>query len=403
MKRLLKISFDNLLISVFPILSWFALSIIVDKNLINVFSLTYPLQFVGWTLLSIFGTGANINKEKEKDNNSVMSGITIGAIVGFLIFGFIVINIENYINFMNMNPNLYKEFAIYSIVQIYTGLLFNNILEKLYFEGKNTKANKYSITYNLVNFIALIIVALAIKEKATIVIITSIIRIVCVLIMSVRNFDKFKLKFNILKYIKYESENIFRLFMLFLTCLIGMKVAFKFGEQYIVAITFMGIISDTGWDILVTSIMSAAKIDISKNIFNYKEQMKNAYKLCGIIIIVILTLALVLWQYYELPIAFTIILIFFEIYSLSVYPIRGINTSFIQLEYSAKKATINQGVASTIRLIGATLLNTPYCTIIGSTISSTYEIISTNIILKKRYKINKNGELEKIKYKERKV
>ena len=54
MKRLLKISFDSLLTSVFPILSWIALSIILDKNLINVFSLTYPLQFVGWMLNAIF-------------------------------------------------------------------------------------------------------------------------------------------------------------------------------------------------------------------------------------------------------------------------------------------------------------------------------------------------------------
>ena len=38
MKRLLKISFDASLLSLIPILSWFALSLIIDRNLINVFT-----------------------------------------------------------------------------------------------------------------------------------------------------------------------------------------------------------------------------------------------------------------------------------------------------------------------------------------------------------------------------
>lgn len=45
MKRLLKISFDLSLLSFIPILSWLFLGIIVDKNLINIFTLTYPIQF----------------------------------------------------------------------------------------------------------------------------------------------------------------------------------------------------------------------------------------------------------------------------------------------------------------------------------------------------------------------
>ena len=39
MKRLLRISFNSAVFSFIPILSWFALGLIVDKNLINVFTL----------------------------------------------------------------------------------------------------------------------------------------------------------------------------------------------------------------------------------------------------------------------------------------------------------------------------------------------------------------------------
>ena len=395
MKRLLKISFDTLLGSVFPILSWIVLSFILDKNLINVFSLTYPLQFVGWMLGSIFATGANINKEKDKNNDAVMSGIIIASIIGFFVFGFIILNIDKYINFMNMNVEGIKEFAIYSVIQIYLGLIFNCAIEKLYFEGKNTEANKYSILYNLVNFISLVILSLIVKEKIIIVIIASIIRLICVLLTVIKNSNKFKLKWNIITFIKYESFSVFRLFMLFIAFLIGFKVAFNFGEQYIIALTFVGIISDTGWDIIITAITSAAKIDIAKKEFNYKKHMKNAYKLCGILTTSMLVMAVALWQYYELPVVFTTIIIFFEIYDFVIYPINGLNTSFLQLEHSAKTTTGNHGIASVIRIMLSSFTNTPYCTTLGQVVAVTYELISTSIIFKKNYKLTENGEVEK--------
>lgn len=119
MKRLLKISLDLALLSFIPIISWFLLSLIVDKALINIFTLTYPIQFVFGILKSIFSTGANISKQKDKNKDAVMSGLVVGSFVGLLIFGFIVFNIESYINFMNMEVSIYKDFAIYSVIQIY--------------------------------------------------------------------------------------------------------------------------------------------------------------------------------------------------------------------------------------------------------------------------------------------
>ena len=60
MKRLLRVSFDIFISSVTPILTWFLLSIILDKKLINVFTLTYPLQCLSGILTAIFGMGASI-------------------------------------------------------------------------------------------------------------------------------------------------------------------------------------------------------------------------------------------------------------------------------------------------------------------------------------------------------
>lgn len=153
MKRLLRISFDTFITSVTPIISWFLLGILVDKNLINIFSLMYPIQFIIRSIQSVFGTGANVNAYKDNNKNSVFSGFLIGTIIGLIVLGFIGLNIDNYILFMNMNIKIYKVFAIYALVQAFWQLMLNLILVKLYYEDNNKIANKYSFTFNLINFI----------------------------------------------------------------------------------------------------------------------------------------------------------------------------------------------------------------------------------------------------------
>ena len=56
---------------------------------------------------------------------------------------------------MNMDAAIYKTFAIYSVIQLFIQLVFAFILEKLYYEEKNDIANKYSLGFNLLNFIHL--------------------------------------------------------------------------------------------------------------------------------------------------------------------------------------------------------------------------------------------------------
>ena len=209
MKRLLKISFDLALLSFIPILSWFCLSLIVDKNLINIFTLTYPIQFVWYILKSIFSTGANISKEKDKNKNATMSGIILGSIVAFLIFGFIVINIEEYISFMNMDVTIYKTFATYSVIQLFIQLVFAFVLEKLYYEEKNDIANKYSLVFNLLNFIVLIGSSLLCKNQIIIVTITLLSILIYTIYVFIKSFNKFNFKLDILKCIKYDSVELF--------------------------------------------------------------------------------------------------------------------------------------------------------------------------------------------------
>lgn len=395
MKRLLKISFDLALLSFIPILSWFCLSLIVDKNLINIFTLTYPIQFVWYILKSIFSTGANISKEKDKNENATMSGIVLGSIVAFLIFGFIVINIEEYINFMNMDITIYKTFAIYSVIQLFIQLVFAFILEKLYYEDKNDIANKYSLGFNLLNFIVLIGSSLLCKNKIVIVTITLLFILIYTIYVSIKSFNKFNFKLDILKCIKYDSVELFNNIAFFFIFLFGLSNAMEFGEEYALALTFVALITDTQWDVY-DAISIVAKIDISKNKFNYNEHRKNAYKLLLILLLTVFLMFIVLYRFYELDMLLVAIYFSFELINFSIYPIYKLKTCYLQLEYSAIKTTANKIVASSLRMV-ISLLKTPFCTGLGQVGSSIYQWISLNIIFNNNYKIEENGYIKRKK------
>lgn len=391
MKRLLKISFDLSLLSFIPIVSWFLLGIIVDKNLINIFTLTYPLQFIYYILSSVFSTGANISKEKDNNKNAVMSGMFIGTIVSIIIFLVVLINIDNYINFMNMDIHIYKTFTIYSVIQLFISLEFAMILNKLYYEEKNTLANKYSLIFNLLNFILLIATSLITKNQVVIIVTTLIPLALFTLYIYIKNSDKFKLQLDLIKCIKYDSVEFFNNISFFLIFLFGLSNALEFGWEYANALTFIALITDTQWD-TANAVVTAATIDISKSNFNYKYHRNNAYKLLGILFLTSLFMFVCLYWFYDLNFIITMIYFGFEIVNFILYPIYRIKTCYLQLEWSAFKITSNKIIGSILRM-AMSLLKTPFCTGIGQVSASIYQFISVNIFFKLNYNVDKVGRV----------
>ena len=397
MKRLLRISFDLSLLSFIPIISWFLLGIIVDKNLINIFTLTYPLQFIYYIIKSIFSTGANISKEKDKNENAVMSGLVLGTIVSIIIFTVILLNVDNYISFMNMDISTYKNFTIYSILQLFICLEFAMMQDKLYYEEKNKLANKHSLVFNLLNFILLIGTALITKNQIIIISTTLIPLAIYTLYIYIKNSNKFKFNINVLKCIKYDSVELFNNIAFFLIFLFGLSNALEYGEMYATALTFIALITDTQWDTF-DAIKEAATIDISKRKFNYIEHRNNAYKLLGILFGTSLIMFVLLYGFYDLDFKITMIYFSFEIVNFLIYPIYRIKTCYLQLEYSTFKITSNKIIASILRMF-MSLLKTPFCTGIGQVCSSVYQFITVSIMFGHSFKIDKTGcVIKKNKY-----
>ena len=395
MKRLLRIAFNSAIFSFIPILSWFCLGLIVDKNFANIFTLTYPLQFIWLLLKSIFGTGANISKQIDQDENAVLSGMTSGTIIGFIVFGLFALDLKSYIKFMNLDYEIYKEFALYSVIQLYIQLLFAFVLEKLYFEGKEKKANKYCIQLNLLNFVVLILSAIFIKNKISIIIITLLSIFIYTLAILIKQYRKFKLEIHIIKYIRYESVEIANNLLFFLIYLFGLSNALEYGEKYTVALNFVALITDTQWDSF-DAITTVAKIDISKNKFNYIEHRNNAYRLLGILAFTTFIMLLISYRFYELNLVITFIYLSFEMANFILYPIYTLKSCYLQLGKLAKNITTNKITAGVIRFF-ISLIKTPYCTGIGQITSTLYQVITVNSMFYKNYEIDKKGNvIEKI-------
>lgn len=391
MKRLLKISFDSLFFSLMPILQWFLLGLLVDKDLINVFSLTYPLQFIYSLIKSIFGVAPNIQAEKEKNKNYVMSGLVLGIFFTFLIFGLFAINVDNFIKFMNMDVKIYHKFCLFSIAQLGLHSIFVIMIEKIYYEEKNTKANVYTILFNVISLCSLVVLSFITKNQVVIINWALLVMLIFIIVMYILEFNEFKMDFKVLKSIKYDSVDALDSVLFFFIYFFGLSNASTYGVEYLAALNFVALITDCQWDSFA-SIAETAKIDLAKNKFDSKESLKNAYCLLAILYSTIFLMFVIMYNGYELNLGLVAIYLYVEILDLAIYPLHCIKTCYLNLEYSSVKMTANMFVASGIR-VASSFIPTPFCTILGQMISSIYQLITTNIYMKV-FKKRKEKEYE---------
>ena len=379
MNRLLRISFDTLLTSVTPIFGWLLLGILIDKNLINIFSLIYPMQFVIGTIQSVFGTGANISAVRDNNKNSTFSVLVLGSVIGLLILGTVVFNIDTYISFMNMDITIYRIFAIYAIIQMFLQLLLNLSLHKLYYENKTKKANKYSLAFNLINFLSLIIMSLITKNQIAIASFSIIATTIFICFMMFKTITITRIKINLLHCIKYDSVTLFAQISMFIIYLFGFKNSFDFGAKYILATSFSVLITDTQWDI-IGAVRTVAQIDIAKRVFSYKEHMINSRILSIILISSSLVMGTVLYPFYKVDVLATFVIAGIELLFIYMYPIYITKLTFIQLEHSAFEATSHKQIANALRIL-CSFIPSPFCTSIGLIISATYQLGITEFII----------------------
>ena len=277
MKRLLRIGFGLFIYSIIPILCWIILAPIEGDNRIsNVFSIIYPIQFIWAILVQLFGTGANIRKEKDKVENSTLNGIFWGTIFAVIIFSFPMIFVDGYINFFGQDVEFYRMYVLYGIALIFLQTLFSFFIEKMYFEDKEKIANIHLLIFNLLNFGVLTISALIFTNKLVPLLITLGVLFGYIVFMYIWQMKKFKISFDFFKNFRYESAAIVSSIFMFSIYFFGFKNAFISKPEYLVALNISGLCTDPQWDCL-SAIKTVTKVDIAKDRFEYSKTTRQAF------------------------------------------------------------------------------------------------------------------------------
>lgn len=392
MKQLFQIGLDLALASLNPIISWFMLSLILDSRLINVFSITYPLQFVWLMLRDIFGVGANLVSIKVRNSKIVDAGIFTGLIFSGIIFGLVALNIDKFIIFMNADPSVYRDFCLYIALQLWIQLVFCIILDKLYYQDKNKIANKYSLTFNLLNFIVFIGASFLTKNSKIIISATLLTIFAFTLFVFIREVRRVSFRFNILRSIKINSMDFGENLILFFVYLFGIGKAFSFGEEYALAITFVTLITDIQWDV-ATAIQTKTKIDIAKKRMNFPKSYKNSYALIFVLILSSIIAFVSMKNFYDLNLGISITFVIIEYLAFLLYPQYRLKLDFIQLKFSAKIATFIKSSAMAFRLLLVIVFSpiTPFALSIAQVLAQLYQVIFVNLVFSRRYKILSTG------------
>ena len=392
MKTLLRISLDRALLSFIPVLTWFILGILVDPDLLNIFTLTYPLQFIYYIIVSVFSVGANISKHRDHNQNAPMSGLLLGSIVTLLIFLPIIFNVDHYIAYMHMDTSTYHAFAIYAIAQILISTIFMMVLNKLYFEDKNRLANYYSIAFNSLSLVVVVAMIL-LTHNHTLSINTSLLTLTLfTLYICLKHSQKFKFQLNLKNCLRYDAVEFSSNVLFFIIFLIGLREVFSFGEEFALALTFATLLTDTQWDAL-SAIDILAKIDISKNRFNYKIHLRNAYRLLALLGIFTVILFVLLYPFYNLNLGIVLLYIACDVADFIVCPVYRLKNYYLQLEWSATKTAANRLCGLSLRSFCSLMIKNPFNTAIGQIVSSFYQLITINLLLRQKYIISRTGKI----------
>ncbi len=391
MKRLFTIGSGYFVYSLVPILSWIALSMILHNGkIVNAFSLIYPMQFVWALLKSFFGTAANIRKNKENDKNSTWNSIFWGTIFSIVIFSLPLIFVDKYIAFFGQNIGDYKDFVIYGIAQLLVQVFFSLITEKLYFEDKEKIANIHLIIFNILNFILVCISAIIIPDVMIAFIVTLSILLCYVVGLYIWQFEKFRISLSFVKNIKYNAVEMLSSISMAITYFFGFQTVFLAGDQYLAALNVVALATDAQFDSM-GAISTVTKVDLSKQRYQFKRELKNAYLFTTILSISSILLAVLLGYLYKASFILVLIYLVFKIVEMFITPYVSILQTFTQLEYSVFLSSCIFLIARVVNVLISVFLVSAYCTDIAY-LTECVLLCSFIIVRIVKYKV-KDGEL----------
>ena len=267
--------------------------------------------------------------------------------------------------------------------------LFSFIIEKLYFEDNEKIANIHLFAFNLTTFLVLILSNLLISNTLVALLLTLGVLLIYIICLYVWQFEKFKIDFSFFKNFKYESANIISNFFMLIIYLFGFRIVFSAGEEYLVALNFVCLCTDTQWDML-DAISIATKIDISKGRFEYRRLVKNAYFYTLIVVLSSVIMTFSLFNFYNAKFIIVIQILIFQVIDMLFAPYHRVLSKFIQIEYSPALMTILSLVLKIVRTILSVVIISPYCTEIGQIVQGGLMFVSLLLIRFTKFRFEDN-------------
>ncbi|MBO5394721.1 MAG: hypothetical protein J6A28_02315 [Clostridia bacterium] len=385
--RLFRIGGGLFIYSIVPILSWIVLSFIKgDPRIENVFSITYPMQFVYVIVVSMFATAANIRANKEQDYNQIYSSAFWGIVFSVCIFLIPTIFVDEYIVFFGQDAEFYRKYVIYCFLLNIIQTIFSFVIEKMFFEDKDKKANLHLLAFNLANLALLVISSLIFSDFVISMIVTLAVLFVYIVVLICFECKKFKIDFSFFKNFRYESANLISNIFMFLIYFFGLKNAFCAGQEYVLALTTVGLCTDAFWDAL-QAISKIAKIDLSKKRYNYKQELKNSCLFTGIVMLLSCAMTIALSLINGAILSIVLIYLSFQIFDMTTEPFKQIMSTYTQLEFSPRLNTIINFVFKVVRVALSVFIISPFCTEVGQ-IAQCILLLGSYIILRGvKYKV----------------
>lgn len=385
LKRMIQLGEITIINSLTPILTWVLLGFIANnKNLINIFSLTYSVQFLPYMFLALFVTGNIIgNKKKILDNGYIYSGIIVSNVIAFIVMLITTCNIENAMNFIGIKDQSYTNWFLYSLWFMFLQVPLTQILELLYFENKDNEAKKISFTFNLLYCATINIIYICIKNELLSVSISIFILAIYIYYQVIKQIKPFKFKFNVFKGTKYQLSVISSNLMMFIIYLFGMKSVFEYSPDFALAVSFCSILTDTQWDMIINSICTVSKVEISNGTCKIKELM-SASKIYVMIMALSMWILLLFGYYIYYPkLEFVITILLIETIDMLFVQTRYVKQSWIDIEIRSKWSVYLVMMTKIIRMLISISGISIYALWIAQGVSGIVNAVGFNLLYKK--------------------
>lgn len=160
-----------------------------------------------------------------------MSALCLTILISILVFSNILLNIDQYITFMNMDTAIYHTFTIYAVGLLLYQTIFSVVLDKLYYADRNQETNIYSIIFNLLCFASVNGLALFTKNQNLIVGISLLLIGLFLIFVLTQVWERFHFKLNLFNCIKYNSVEFSGYCIMFFIFLFGISSAINFGHN----------------------------------------------------------------------------------------------------------------------------------------------------------------------------